>query len=270
MKRITLLACLLGLVAAEACGPPASKPFGDPDGAGGSSGGLTSTGGITSTGGTIGATGGATATGGAPGAGGHTTGGMPGMSTGGAPEATGGHGAAAGTGGGGTGGLIITRTGGAPGTGGAMSGGSPGSGGVATGGATGGSTGGATGGVATGGTSMGGTGGNGSTCSSLASDYQTAVNNAKSCTTTGTCDVRISTSICGCSGCPSVTYISDSSGPDKIVAAWKDAGCSCPKVLCLVCANEPTGASCTSTLTTAAAPISGGGTIVLPRSCQDK
>ena len=80
----------------------------------------------------------------------------------------------------------------------------------------------------------------------------------------------ISKTICGCQGCPATTFVSDTSGPDKVTAQWKALGCSCPKVLCVLCRDEPSSAICTSALTTAAAPVGGGGIIVLPRTCQDQ
>jgi hypothetical protein len=277
MKRLNLLAYLLGFALAS-CGPPATKPFGDMGDTGGSAaGGTVGTGGATT--GTGGETG---ATGGVMGSGGTGTGGNAGTPSGG--HASGGGGSAGSsphTGGTGSGGV---STGGAPAggsggarTGGSSTGGNPAggaaTGGLATGGlATGGlATGGlATGGANTGGAASGGTGGGGPTCESLASDYQTAVSNAKSCTTTGTCGYSISKTICGCQGCPATTFVSDTSGPDKVTAQWKALGCSCPKTLCVLCRDEPTSATCSSVLTTAAAPIGGGGTIILPRSCQDQ
>jgi hypothetical protein len=125
----------------------------------------------------------------------------------------------------------------------------------------------ATGGAA-GSAGVGG-GGGAPTCASLETDYQNAVNSAKSCTTSGVCPTKISKTICGCQGCPSMTFVSDPAGPNKVATDWQKLGCTCPKVLCIACLNEPTSATCTSILTTAADPIGGGGIIQLPRACTD-
>jgi len=100
-------------------------------------------------------------------------------------------------------------------------------------------------------------------------DYTNAVNSAKSCTASGTCAVKISRTICGCSGCPSTTYISDATAANAVKTQWQQLGCKCPAIYCIVCPSEPTSATCDSILLTAAAPIGGGGIISLPRTCTD-
>jgi hypothetical protein len=223
------LVWLSGVLLALSCAVDNSNLNVDAGGTGGAAG-SGAAGGSTGAGGSAaGSTGAGGSAAGSTGVGGSASGGQ----TGAGGNGTGGN--ATGTGGSGTGGS---------GTGGNGTGGN-GTGGNGTGGK-------GTGGKGAGGTTgTGGKGGQGGSpsCDTIATEYSTALGQAKVCTpgAAGQCQQMVDSSI-SCPGCK--TYVNDTTMLNTIEAEWTAAGCAsmhfvCPAIACVLPGNSTCAAIAT-------------------------